>query len=93
MTHETTYSLIDYNRAGVPLIEIVTEPVFTGIDDTIEFLENLRDIIKYIGISEASNEKGQLRVDVNISMKEIGSNVLGTRAEIKILTHLIVLKK
>lgn len=83
MTHETTYSLIDYNRAGVPLIEIVTEPVFTGIDDTIEFLENLRDIIKYIGISEASNEKGQLRVDVNISMKEIGSNVLGTRAEIK----------
>ena len=83
MTHEATYSLIDYNRAGVPLIEIVTEPVFTGIDDTIEFLENLRDIIKYIGISEASNEKGQLRVDVNISMKEIGSNVLGTRAEIK----------
>lgn len=57
--------------------------MFTGIDDTIEFLENLRDIIKYIGISEASNEKGQLRVDVNISMKEIGSNVLGTRAEIK----------
>lgn len=83
MTHESTYSLIDYNRAGVPLIEIVTEPVFTNIDETIEFLENLRMIIKYIGISEASNEKGQLRVDVNISMKEKGSTTLGTRREIK----------
>lgn len=83
MTHENTYSLIDYNRAGVPLIEIVTEPVFTNIDETIEFLENLRMIIKYIGISEASNEKGQLRVDVNISMKEKGSTILGTRREIK----------
>ena len=83
MTHESTYSLIDYNRAGVPLIEIVTEPVFTNTDETIEFLENLRMIIKYIGISEASNEKGQLRVDVNISMKEKGSTTLGTRREIK----------
>lgn len=83
MTHESNYSLIDYNRAGVPLIEIVTEPVFNNIDETIEFLENLRMIIKYIGISEASNEKGQLRVDVNISMKEKGSNTLGTRREIK----------
>lgn len=83
MTHESDYSLLDYNRCGVPLIEIVTEPVFTNAEESIEFLENLRNIIKYIGISEASSEKGELRVDVNISMKEESSNVLGTRAEIK----------
>lgn len=83
MTHFDDYSLLDYNRAGVPLIEIVTEPVFTGVDDAIEFLENLRNIIKYTNVSEASSEKGQIRVDVNISMKRKGSSTLGTRAEIK----------
>ncbi len=83
MTHFDDYSLIDYNRAGVPLIEIVTEPIFNGVDDVIEFLENLRNIIKYTNISEASSEKGQIRVDVNISMKRKGSSTLGTRAEIK----------
>ena len=93
MTHESTYSLIDYNRAGVPLIEIVTEPVFTNIDETIEFLENLRMIIKYIGISEASNEKGQLRVDVNISMKEKGSTTLGTRREIKNINSFSIVRE
>ena len=69
MAHYDDYSLLDYNRAGVPLIEIVTEPVFTGVDDVIEFLENLRNIIKYTNVSEASSEKGQIRVDVNISLK------------------------
>ena len=83
MTHESTYSLLDYNRAGVPLIEIVTEPDMNTIDEVIEYLENLRSIIKYAGVSEASSEKGQLRVDVNISMMKEEDTVLGTRAEIK----------
>ena len=83
MTHESNYSLLDYNRAGVPLVEIVTEPDFNTIDEVIEFLENLRSIIKYANISEASSEKGQLRVDVNISMMKETDSVLGTRAEIK----------
>ena len=83
MTHMSTYSLLDYNRAGVPLIEIVSEPDMNTIDEVIEYLENLRSIIKYADISEASAEKGQLRVDVNISMMREEDTVLGTRAEIK----------
>ena len=83
MTHESSYSLLDYNRAGVPLIEIVTEPDMNTIDEVIEYLENLRSIIKYAGVSEASSEKGQLRVDVNISMMKEEDTTLGTRAEIK----------
>ena len=83
MTHESNYSLLDYNRAGVPLVEIVTKPDFNTIDEVIEFLENLRSIIKYADISEASSEKGELRVDVNISMMKETDSILGTRAEIK----------
>ena len=83
MTHMSDYSLLDYNRAGVPLIEIVSEPDMNTIDEVIEYLENLRSIIKYADISEASAEKGQLRVDVNISMMKEEDTVLGTRAEIK----------
>ena len=83
MTHMSNYSLLDYNRAGVPLIEIVSEPDMNTIDEVIEYLENLRSIIKYANISEASAEKGQLRVDVNISMMKETDSVLGTRAEIK----------
>ena len=83
MTHMSSYSLLDYNRAGVPLIEIVSEPDMNTIDEVIEYLENLRSIIKYSDISEASAEKGQLRVDVNISMMKETDTVLGTRAEIK----------
>ena len=91
--HLTNVSLLDYNRAGVPLIEIVTEPVFTGVDDVIEFLENLRNIIKYTNVSEASSEKGQIRVDVNISLKPKGSNVLGTRSEIKNINSFSTVKE
>ena len=83
MTHDSSYSLLDYNRAGVPFIEIVTEPDMNTIDEVIEYLENLRSIIKYAGVSEASSEKGQLRVDVNISMMKEEDTTLGTRAEIK----------
>lgn len=93
MAHYDDYSLLDYNRAGVPLIEIVTEPVFTGVDDVIEFLENLRNIIKYTNVSEASSEKGQIRVDVNISLKPKGSNVLGTRSEIKNINSFSTVKE
>lgn len=93
MTHFDNYSLIDYNRAGVPLIEIVTEPIFTGVEDVTEFLENLRNIIRYTNISEASSEKGQIRVDVNISLKPKGSNVLGTRAEIKNINSFSTVKE
>lgn len=83
MEHLETESLLDYNRAGVPLVEIVTDPCFNEENEVITFLENLRNIIKYCDISEASSDKGQLRVDVNISMMKDTDTVLGTRAEIK----------
>lgn len=83
MEHLERESLLDYNRAGVPLVEIVTDPCFNTESEVITFLENLRNIIKYCDISEASSEKGQLRVDVNISMMKTTDTVLGTRAEIK----------
>lgn len=83
MEHMDTYSLIDYNRAGVPLVEIVTKPVFNNEVEVIEFLENLRNVIRYTGVSEASSDKGELRVDVNISMMESDAKELGVRAEIK----------
>lgn len=83
MEHLDKESLLDYNRAGVPLVEIVTEPCFGSENEVITFLENLRSIIKYCDISEASSDKGQLRVDVNLSMMKDTDTVLGTRAEIK----------
>lgn len=83
MEHLDKESLLDYNRAGVPLVEIVTEPCFGSENEVITFLENLRNIIKYCDISEASSDKGQLRVDVNLSMMKETDAVLGTRAEIK----------
>lgn len=83
LDHHENYSLIDYNRAGVPLVEIVTDPCFNNEKEVVEFLENLRSIIKYTDVSEASSDKGELRVDVNISMMKDTDTVLGTRAEIK----------
>ena len=83
MTHFDSYSLLDYNRAGIPLVEIVSEPDMNTIEEVIEYLENLRSIIKYADISEASSDKGELRVDVNISMMKESDTKLGVRAEIK----------
>ena len=83
LNHYEDYSLIDYNRAGVPLVEIVTDPVFNSEKEVISFLESLRSIIKYLDVSEALSDKGQLRVDVNISMMKESDTELGVRAEIK----------
>ena len=70
MTHEGAYSTINYNRAGVPLLELVTEPTFSNADETIAFLETMRSIYQYAGISEADAKKGQIRCDVNISIMD-----------------------
>lgn len=83
MEHFNDYSLIDYNRAGIPLVEIVTEPVFNNEKEVVLFLESLRNVIRYCDVSEASSDKGELRVDVNISMMEEDATKLGVRAEIK----------
>lgn len=76
-------SLADYNRAGVPLIEIVSEPDMRSAEDVLAFLTNLKAIIEYTGVSDARMEQGSLRCDVNLSLRPAGQKAFGTRAEIK----------
>lgn len=81
--HEGNYSYVDLNRAGTPLMEIVTEPDISSAEEAKAYLEKLRLIMRYIGVSDADMEKGQLRCDVNISLKPKGSDKLGTKVELK----------
>lgn len=83
LIHENGDILIDYNRGGVPLIEIVTEPDIHSIEDAKEYIEKLQLIMKYIGISDCKMQEGSMRCDVNISVRPTQSNKLGTRTEIK----------
>lgn len=78
--HET---LIDFNRCGVPLIEIVTEPDLRSAEETVAFLEKLKLILTYLGVSDCKMQEGSLRVDINLSVREIGEKQLGTRTEMK----------
>ncbi|NLM51437.1 MAG: Asp-tRNA(Asn)/Glu-tRNA(Gln) amidotransferase subunit GatB [Firmicutes bacterium] len=77
------YSLADYNRGGVPLIEIVSEPDIRSPEEAKAYLEKLRSIILYTGISDVKMEEGSLRCDANISIRPVGSKEFGTRVEIK----------
>ncbi len=74
---------VDYNRCGVPLIEIVTEPDMRSAEEAKAFLEALKSIMQYTGVSDCKMQEGSLRCDVNISVREEGSDVLGTRTEMK----------
>ncbi len=76
-------SMADYNRCGVPLIEIVTEPDFRSIEEVQDFVEKIALRLKYAGVCDAKMEQGSMRVDVNISIMPEGSDKFGTRAEIK----------
>lgn len=79
--HGDTY--VDYNRGGVPLIEIVSEPDIRSIDEAKEYVEKLQQVMRYIGISDCRMQEGSMRCDVNISVRPEGSETLGTRTEIK----------
>jgi aspartyl-tRNA(Asn)/glutamyl-tRNA(Gln) amidotransferase subunit B len=82
-THFADYSGVDFNRAGVPLLEIVTEPDLTGADMAYEYLDAIKAILEYGGVSDCDMEKGQVRCDVNISVRPIGQTELGEKIEIK----------
>ena len=73
----------DYNRCGVPLIEIVTEPDFRSGEEVIAYLEKLRSTLEYLGVSDCKMQEGSLRCDVNLSVRKKGSQTLGTRTEMK----------
>lgn len=77
------HTLVDYNRSGVPLIEIVTEPDMGNAQEVIAFLENLRLLIQYLGASDCKLQEGSLRVDVNLSVREAGTAAPGIRTEMK----------
>ena len=76
-------SLVDYNRSGVPLIEIVSKPDMRSAEEVIAYLEKLRMIIQYLGASDCKLNEGSMRADVNISVREAGSDQFGTRTEMK----------
>ena len=83
LDHYNAYSLIDYNRCGVPLLETVTEPCINSADEAIAFLETLRSIFLYTDTSYARSDRGQIRCDVNVSLMRDGDTELGTRVEMK----------
>ena len=76
-------SLVDYNRSGVPLIEIVSEPDMRSAEEVIAYLEKLRLIIQYLGASDCKLQEGSMRADVNLSVREVGAEEFGTRTEMK----------
>ncbi len=84
---------IDYNRCGIPLIEIVTEPDFRNPEEVTEFLTQLRILLPAIGISDGKMQEGSLRADVNLSVRPYGTNTLGTRTEMKNLNSLKAIRR
>jgi len=92
LIHNKKFSLIDFNRAGIPLMELVTEPDIHSAEDAHEFVKELQLILRYLDISDANMEKGEMRCEVNISLsKDI--NKMGTKVEIKNLNSLKVVEK
>jgi len=81
--HEGEYSKVDLNRAGTPLLEIVSEPDMRSSDEAIAYLKKLHAIVKYLGISDANMQEGSFRVDANVSVRPKGQKEFGTRVEIK----------
>ena len=86
--HDADHSLVDYNRAGVPLLEIVSEPDIRSAEQAKRYVEELRAALLAIGVSDVKMEEGSLRVDANVSVRPVGSTEFGTRVEIKNLNSL-----
>ena len=91
--HYDEFTLLDYNRCGTPLIEIVTTPCISSASEAVQYVENLRGIMLFLGISDAKMEEGSMRCDINISLKEKGSSILGTKVEMKNLNSLNNIKE
>jgi aspartyl-tRNA(Asn)/glutamyl-tRNA(Gln) amidotransferase subunit B len=87
------YSLVDLNRAGVPLLEIVTEPDFHSGDEVRAYAESLRALVRYLGVNSGDLEKGVMRIEPNISVRPVGQEKLGTKVEIKNLNSFRALER
>jgi len=86
--HDAAYSLVDYNRAGIPLVEIVSEPDLRSADEARAYAEELRAVLLSLGVSDAKLEEGSMRFDVNISVRPVGHAEYGTKVELKNLNSL-----
>lgn len=93
LIHKRGDTYIDYNRGGVPLIEIVSEPDIRSVEEAKEYVEKLQQIMRYIGISDCKMQEGSMRCDVNISVRPVGSEQLGTRTEIKNMNSITFIGK
>jgi aspartyl-tRNA(Asn)/glutamyl-tRNA(Gln) amidotransferase subunit B len=93
LTHAKDHSLVDYNRQGTPLIEIVSEPDIRTPEEAYAYLEKLKAIIQYTGVSDCKMEEGSLRCDANISLRPIGQEEFGTKAELKNLNSFNFVRK
>ncbi|MBF2050277.1 MAG: Asp-tRNA(Asn)/Glu-tRNA(Gln) amidotransferase subunit GatB [Leptolyngbya sp. IPPAS B-1204] len=89
----SAYSLVDYNRAGVPLVEIVSEPDIRSGQEAAEYAQELRRIMRYLGVSDGNMQEGSLRCDVNISVRPMGSDKFGTKVEIKNMNSFSAIQK
>lgn len=85
---DNPFSFLDYNRAGTPLIEMVTEPTIHSSEEAFALVSEVRKLVRYLGICDGNMEEGSLRADVNVSIRPIGSNSLGTKVEIKNMNSL-----
>ncbi len=92
-THHATYTTIDFNRAGTPLMEIVSEPDIASPEEAVAYLNSLRQILVYSGVSDADMEKGQMRCDVNISVRPRHQSELGTKIELKNLNSVSAVRR
>ncbi len=87
------YSLVDLNRAGIPLLEIVTEPDLTSAEEVHAYASALRSLLRYLGVNSGDLQKGVMRIEPNVSVKPVGSPTLGTRVEIKNLNSFRALER
>lgn len=92
-TDGSSDSLLDYNRAGTPLIEMVTEPEIKSAEEAATFMTEVRKLVRYLGICDGNMEEGSLRCDVNISVMPVGSKVFGTKVEIKNMNSMRFIQK
>lgn len=91
--HMSNYSLLDYNRAGTPLVEIVSRPNIRSGEEAMKYVEQIKSIVQFTDVSDGKMEEGSLRCDVNISLRPIGSEKFGTKVEIKNLNSLSNVEK
>ncbi|MDR1674155.1 MAG: Asp-tRNA(Asn)/Glu-tRNA(Gln) amidotransferase subunit GatB [Oscillospiraceae bacterium] len=88
LVHRHGMSLVDYNRAGVPLVEIVSNPDFRTSGEVVAYLEKIRSLLSFAGVSDCKMQEGSMRCDVNLSVREFGTHTLGTRTEMKNMNSL-----